>query len=55
VVAKAEIAGRPDLGALRLRSIATKDQPCAEFPGKNGDAYHPSVVLDLDYWALMPR
>jgi 2-methylfumaryl-CoA hydratase len=55
VLAKAEIAGRADLGALRLRSIATKDQPCAEFPDKSGDAYHPSVVLDLDYWVLMPR
>jgi 2-methylfumaryl-CoA hydratase len=55
VLAKAEIAGRRDIGALRLRSIATKDQPCAEFPGKSGDVYHPSVVLDLDYWVLMPR
>jgi 2-methylfumaryl-CoA hydratase len=55
VLAKAEIAGRADLGALRLRSIAAKDQPCAEFPDKSGDAYHPSVVLDLDYWVLMPR
>jgi 2-methylfumaryl-CoA hydratase len=55
VLAKAEIAGLRHIGALRLRSIATKDQPCAEFPGKSGDAYHPSVVLDLDYWVLMPR
>jgi 2-methylfumaryl-CoA hydratase len=55
VLAKAEIAGRRDLGALRLRSVATKDQPCGEFPDRTGDTYHPSVVLDLDYWALMPR
>ncbi|HEX6841217.1 MAG TPA: MaoC family dehydratase [Stellaceae bacterium] len=52
---KAEFAGRRDVGALRLRLVAAKDQPCADFPDKTGDAYHPAVVLDLDYWALMPR
>ncbi len=51
-----ELPGRPDIGALRLRTIATKDQPCGEFPDKNdaGD-YHASVVLDLDYTVLIPR
>ncbi len=52
---KAEIAGRGDLGALRLRTVAAKDHPCADFPDRAGDAYHPAVVLDLDYWVLMPR
>jgi 2-methylfumaryl-CoA hydratase len=47
---KAPLAGRTDVGALRIRTIATKDQPTAEFP-ESGD----SVVLDLDYWVLMPR
>ena len=28
VLAKAELPGRSDVGALRLRTIATKDQPC---------------------------
>jgi 2-methylfumaryl-CoA hydratase len=55
VLDKAELAGRRDLGALRLRLVAAKDQPCADFPDRSGDAYHPAVVLDLDYWALMPR
>jgi 2-methylfumaryl-CoA hydratase len=55
VLDKAEIAGRGDVGALRLRLVATKDHPCADFPDKAGEAYHPAVVLDLDYWALMPR
>ena len=41
--------------ALRLRTIATKDHPCADFPLKSGDADHPAVLLDLDYWVLMPR
>jgi 2-methylfumaryl-CoA hydratase len=47
---------RNDLGALRLRTVAAKDQPCADFPYKGEDGkYHPAVVLDLDYWVLMPR
>src|SRR5689334_4216145 len=55
VLAKAELPGRTDLGALRLRTIATKDRPCADFPLKTGDDYDPAVLLDLDYWALIPR
>jgi 2-methylfumaryl-CoA hydratase len=55
VIDKAEINGRCDLGALRLRLVAAKDHPCADFPDKTGEIYHPAVVLDLDYWALMPR
>jgi len=56
VLEKAELPGRNDLGALRLRLIAAKDCPCDSFPGKQADGkYHPAVVLDLDYWLLMPR
>ena len=55
VMARAELSGRTDVGALRLRTIATKDQPCAEFPLKQDGADHPAVILDLDYWVLMPR
>ena len=55
VVDKAELGGRGDVGALRLRTVAAKDHPCADFPGKQGESYHPAVVLDIDYWALMPR
>jgi 2-methylfumaryl-CoA hydratase len=55
VLAKAELAGRTDVGALRLRTVATKDRPCADFPLKNGDTDDPAVILDLDYWVLMPR
>ncbi len=29
VLDKAELAGRSDCGALRLRLVATKNQPCA--------------------------
>jgi 2-methylfumaryl-CoA hydratase len=55
VLDKAPLAGRTDLGALRLRTVATKDRPCADFPYKSGDTYEPTVILDLDYWVLMPR
>ena len=55
VLAKAELPGRNDVGALRLRTVATKDKPCADFPLKTGDEYDPAVMLDLDYWVLMPR
>ena len=55
VMATAELSGRTDVGALRLRTVATKDQPCAEFPLKQDGVDHPAVILDLDYWVLMPR
>ena len=55
VLGKAELPGREDVGALRLRTIATSDRPCADFPFKSGDDYDPAVLLDLDYWVLMPR
>ncbi|WNJ99684.1 MaoC family dehydratase [Thalassospiraceae bacterium LMO-JJ14] len=56
VLDKAECKGRSDVGALRLRTVATKDHPAADFPLKSDDGkYMPHVVLDLDYWVLMPR
>lgn len=56
VLDKAECKGRSDIGALRLRTVATKDHPPADFPLKGDDGkYLPHVVLDLDYWVLMPR
>jgi 2-methylfumaryl-CoA hydratase len=55
VLETAEIPGRSDVGALRLRTVATKDRPCGDFPLKQGDKYDPAVILDLDYWVLLPR
>ena len=55
VLATVEVPKRKDIGALRLRTIATKDKPCADFPLKSGDDYDPAVILDLDYWVLLPR
>jgi 2-methylfumaryl-CoA hydratase len=55
VLGKSELPGRNDVGALRLRTIATRDRPCPDFPLKDGEEYDPAVLLDLDYWALIPR
>jgi 2-methylfumaryl-CoA hydratase len=56
VLEKAPLPAREDVGALRVRTIAAKDCPCESWPGKQADGkYHPAVVLDLDYWLLMPR
>jgi len=56
ILDKAEVPDRRDVGALRLRLIATKNRPCADFPKRDDkDQYDPAIVLDLDYWVLMPR
>jgi 2-methylfumaryl-CoA hydratase len=56
VLERAEIPGRSDVGALRLRTIATKNVACASFPGPSETATPTEgVILDLDYWVVMPR
>ena len=55
VLARDALPGRSDIGALRIRTVATKDRACADFPGHDPAATDPSVVLDLDYSVLMPR
>nr|MCU0882272.1 MaoC family dehydratase [Hyphomonadaceae bacterium] len=42
-------------GALRLRHVATKNQPCTSFPDRLDDgAQDPAVILDLDCWVAVP-
>ncbi len=56
VLDRLELPGRTDIGALRLRTVATKDLACGEFPYRDGEGkYLPGVVLDLDYTVLIPR
>jgi 2-methylfumaryl-CoA hydratase len=56
VLDKQPLPHRKDAGALRLRLVATKDLPCAGFPDKDASgAYPDSVILDFDYWAILPR
>lgn len=53
VLDKAETEA-PGVGAIRLRLVAVK-QGAAPFALKGADGkYLPEVLLDLDYWALMP-
>jgi len=44
--------GAPGVGAIRLRLVATKGE-AGVLRGDDGK-YAPDVLLDLDYWALMP-
>ena len=53
--ARDEIAGRRDLGLLRLRMLGVKNQALAELPAIAAGAKHPAVVLDLDYSVLIGR
>jgi len=43
----------PGVGAIRLRLVATKGGDAFKLKGEDGK-YLPDVLLDLDYWALMP-
>ncbi|MCM8596607.1 MaoC family dehydratase [Accumulibacter sp.] len=56
VIDRLTIPGRSNVGALRLRTVATKDRPCNDFPHKNAEGHYQSgVVLDFDYSVLIPR
>ncbi|QPH52868.1 MaoC family dehydratase [Pontivivens ytuae] len=53
VLDKAETTA-PGVGALRLRLVATgADHALGELRGEDGK-YRPGILLDLDYWALLP-
>jgi 2-methylfumaryl-CoA hydratase len=55
VIDKAETAV-PSVGALRLRTVAVKNRGADDFPLRGPDGRHAEgVILDLDYWVLMPR
>jgi 2-methylfumaryl-CoA hydratase len=56
VLETAEIPGRGDIGALRVRLIAVKNRNCAGFPLRNAKGeYDEGVILDLDLWLVLPR
>ena len=56
ILDKADYEGRNDVAALRIRTVATKNQSNTDFPDKGGDgSYNANTVLDFDYWALIPR
>lgn len=61
ILGKADLPGRDDCGAIRVRLVGLKDVRPTEsgFPlkvEKDGrQVYHRNVVLDLDYWLLLPK
>ncbi|MBO0766325.1 MAG: MaoC family dehydratase [Hyphomicrobiaceae bacterium] len=56
VLEKAELPGRRDIGALRVRLVAVKNASCANFPLRAAAGeYAPGVILDLDLWLVLPR
>ena len=58
VVEKAEVPTRRDVGALRLRLNAVKNVSADELPSIASllsGTKEPRIVLELDYWALLPR
>ncbi|WP_067436845.1 MaoC family dehydratase [Nocardioides jensenii] len=54
VLEKAETSA-PGVGALRLRLVATKDRDESMTLRNEAGKYAEGVLLDLDYWALVPR
>ena len=54
ILEKHAFSNRPDMGALRIRTVATRNVGCADHPVPGG-ASDGSLLLDLDYWLLMAR
>lgn len=56
ILEKAEITGRSDLGALRVRLVGLKNMPAGGFALKLPDGRDAEgVVLDLDCWLVIPK
>lgn len=55
VVGRDKIAGRGDVGALRLRMIGAKNAALSDLPTIRPGEKNDAVVLDLDYSVLIPR
>lgn len=58
VVETSDLPPRADVGALRLRMCAVKNvsaSALASVAMPSAGTKDPSVVLELDYWALLPR
>jgi 2-methylfumaryl-CoA hydratase len=56
VLEKVPLDNRTDIGALRVRLVATKNLPCAARPFKTAAGeYENGVILDLDLWLAVAR
>jgi 2-methylfumaryl-CoA hydratase len=52
---KADVPGRRDIGVMRIVTRATKNIESASYPAEDGGPDKPGVILELDYWAVIPR
>jgi 2-methylfumaryl-CoA hydratase len=55
ITGKSALPNRGDVGALRVTTVATVDRPCDDFPLRDEESYVKGVILELDYWVLLPR
>ena len=56
VLEKAQLPDRNDLGALRIRTIGLKNRVADGFPlMADENTPEDGVILDFDYWVLIPR
>jgi 2-methylfumaryl-CoA hydratase len=57
VLERVELAGRTDVGAVRLRTVGLKNRTAATYALKSAtaDGHDEGVILDLDIWAVLPR
>lgn len=63
IISTHDLPGRSDCGALRLRLVGVKNQNPESEPldiksmdeEKGREVYHKNVVLDLDYFVLIPK
>lgn len=56
IVDKAELAGRTDMGALRVRHYIGKNHRCEDMRARDAEAkLMPHIILELDVWLGLPR
>ena len=55
ILETADVPDHSNVGALRVLTRATRDLPCTDHPVADGSPDTPGVILELDYWVLMPR
>ena len=44
-----------NIAALRLRSVGTKEKSSVMKIKDDKGRYFPNIVLDFDYWVLIPK
>jgi len=54
ILDKVPLPGRDAVGALRVLTRATRDLPCTDYPVGEGTPDKPGVILELDYWVVLP-